>query len=138
MNKMNSLDNTDKDNFFVRRPIVAMVIAIVIVIVGIVSLGGLPIEQYPDITPPIVQVRATYTGADSISVEQSVATPLEQQINGVDNMIYMKSTNSNDGTMSIEVSFEIGTDPDMNTVLHKTELLPQQPNCLKKLKDMGL
>jgi HAE1 family hydrophobic/amphiphilic exporter-1 len=104
------------DIFFVRRPVVAMVIAIIVLLVGLVSLKTLPTEQYPDITPPQVAVSARYSGANALNVEQSVATPLEQQINGVENMIYMKSTNSNDGSMVINVSFDIGTDPDMNTV----------------------
>jgi len=125
-------------NFFVNRPIVAMVIAIVMVIVGVVFLGGLPIEQYPNITPPMVEVRATYTGADAISVEQSVATPLEQQINGVDNMIYMKSVNSNDGTMNIQVSFEIGTDPDMNTVFTQNRVAAATAKLPEEVKRLGV
>ncbi|MEN8244638.1 MAG: multidrug efflux RND transporter permease subunit [Thermodesulfobacteriota bacterium] len=124
--------------FFVNRPIVAMVIAIFMVIVGVVSLLSLPIEQYPDITPPVVEVRATYTGADSISVEQSVATPLEQEINGVENMIYMKSTNANDGTMLIQVSFEVGTDPDMNTVFTQNRVTAATAKLPEEVKRLGV
>jgi HAE1 family hydrophobic/amphiphilic exporter-1 len=103
--------------FFVNRPIVAMVISIVIVISGLVVLKGLPVSQYPDIAPPEVDVTTSYTGADAQTIEQSVATPLEQQINGVDNMLYVTSTSANDGSMSLKVSFDVGTDPNMDQVL---------------------
>ena len=125
-------------NFFVNRPIVAMVIAIVIIIVGVISMLGLPTEQYPNITPPIVQVRATFTVANALNVEQSVATALEQQINGVDNMIYMKSTNSNDGTLGLDVSFEVGTDTDMNTVLVQNRVSAATAKLPEEVKRFGV
>lgn len=128
----------NKGNFFVHRPIVAMVIAIVIVIVGAVMLIGLPIEQYPNLTPPIVQVRGSYTGANALNVEESMATPLEQQINGVDNMIYMKSTNANDGSMSIDISFDVGTDPDMNTVLAQNRVSAATAKLPESVKKFGV
>jgi len=110
-----------------------MVIAIIIIIVGVVSMGALPVAQYPDITPPEIGVTASYTGANAEVVEQSVATPLEQKVNGVENSIYMKSVNSNDGTMNLTVSFEVGADLDMSNVLVQNRKL--RPAFLKRSKD---
>ncbi len=125
-------------NFFVRRPIVAMVIAIVIVIVGGISILQLPMEQYPDITPPVVEVRSNYVGANAMAVEQSVSTPLEQQINGVENMLYMKSINANDGSSLIQITFDIGTDPDMNTVFTQNRVAAATPKLPEEVKRLGV
>lgn len=103
--------------FFVNRPIVAMVISIVMVIVGTVVMQSLPIAQFPDIVPPVINVSTTYYGASALDVEETVATPIEQNVNGVENMIYMKSVNANDGTMNLQVSFEVGSDLDISNVL---------------------
>jgi HAE1 family hydrophobic/amphiphilic exporter-1 len=124
--------------FFVRRPIVAMVIAIIIVLVGIVSMAALPVAQYPEITPPEVGVSATYTGANAEVVEQSVATPLEQKINGVENSLYMKSVNSNDGRLNLTVSFEVGSDLDMSNVLVQNRVSEAQASIPEEVKRMGI
>ena len=91
--------------FFINRPIVAMVIAILMVIVGVVSMTALPTAQFPDIVPPEIQIQANYPGADAKTLEQSVATPIEQQISGVDNMNYMYSTNANNGQTTDHCQF---------------------------------
>ena len=102
--------------FFIERPIFATVIAIVIVLVGAVSMPFLPIGQYPPISPPTVVVSATFTGANSRAVEDSVTTPLEEQINGVEGMVYMSSVSADDGTSTITVTFETGYDLDIAAV----------------------
>ena len=124
--------------FFIGRPIVAMVIAIIMVIVGVVAMGSLPIAQYPNITPPEISVSATYTGANAEVVEQSVATPVEQKVNGVENMIYMKSVNSNDGMMNLTVSFEVGSDLDMSNVLVQNRVSESQASIPEEVKRLGI
>ena len=103
--------------FFINRPIVAIVIALLTVIVGTIALFSLPIAQYPEIVPPVVQVNATYLGADAQTIEQSVAAPIEQQMSGVDNMSYMMSTNANNGSMGLSLTFDVKTDPNIDLVL---------------------
>ena len=103
--------------FFINRPIVAIVISIIIVILGIVAILGLPIAQYPDIVPPEIVINTTYVGADAQTVEQSVATPIEQEMSGVDNMNYMYSLNANNGELKLYVNFDVKTDPNIDQVL---------------------
>ncbi|MDF1823665.1 MAG: multidrug efflux RND transporter permease subunit [Verrucomicrobiales bacterium] len=103
--------------FFIRRPIFAAVISIFIVVVGLVALVALPISRYPDLAPPTVQISAVYPGADAATVAETVATPIEQEVNGVEGMIYMQSVSANDGTMNLTVSFAPGTDLDTANVL---------------------
>src|SRR5215510_2591305 len=122
-------------NFFIRRPIVAMVISILMVIIGVISMLRLPTAQFPNIAPPEIQVKATYPGADAQTVEQSVATPIEQQMSGVDNMNYMYSTNANNGAMTLTVNFDIKTDPNTDQILAQmrqgqaASQLPQEVNA---------
>ncbi len=101
---------------FIRRPRLAMVVSLVIALAGLIALLVIPVAQYPNIAPPTVRVTATYNGADAQTVEQSVAQPLEEAINGVTGMRYMQSTSANDGSYSLSVTFGIGTDPDIDTV----------------------
>ncbi len=124
--------------FFVGRPIVAIVIAIITVLGGLVAMQALPIAQFPDIIPPQIMVTATYNGADALTIEQSVATPLEQQMNGVDNMLYMQSTNSNDGTMQLTVTFDVATDPNIDQVNVQNRMAQAQPNLPADVNAFGL
>src|SRR6516165_10306467 len=104
--------------FFINRPIVAMVIAIVMVLVGSLTILSLPVAQFPNIAPPEIQILATYVGADALSLEQSVATPIEQQMSGVDNMNYMYSLNATaNSNTSLIVDFDIKTDPNTDFIL---------------------
>lgn len=119
------------NKFFISRPIFAISLALVVVFLGVISLFNLSIEQYPDITPPVVEVTATYDGADATTVNNTVATPLAQSIMGVSDMLYMEAVSASDGTMTLQVTFEIGSDPDMdavftqNNVATATALLPE-------------
>ena len=105
-----------KVSFFIDRPVFSIVVSILIVIVGFIGLTMLPIDQYPQITPPVVKISASYPGASSLTVAQAVATPIEQQLNGTPGMIYMESTSSNSGSFSATVTFDIGTDPELAAV----------------------
>jgi len=115
-----------------------MVIAILFVIAGAVMVGRLPVSQFPEIVPPKIQTTAIYTGADALSVEQSVATPIEEQVNGAKNMIYMQSINGSDGTLTLQVSFDVGTDVDIDQVQVQNRLAQAASSLPAAVNNYGL
>jgi len=124
--------------FFVRRPIVAMVISIIIVILGYLALQKTPVAQYPDIVPPMVKITTSFTGANALNVEQAVATPIEQKVNGVENMLYMKSINTADGALTIEVTFDVGTNLDNANMLTQNKEKQAEPFLPQSVKQQGV
>jgi HAE1 family hydrophobic/amphiphilic exporter-1 len=124
--------------FFIRRPIVAMVISILMVIAGVVSMLSLPTSQFPNIVPPEILVQATYPGADAKTLEQSVATPIEEQMNGVDNMNYMYSTNASNGIMQLTVDFDVKTDPNIDQVLSQLRVSQAQSQLPAEVNTAGV
>jgi HAE1 family hydrophobic/amphiphilic exporter-1 len=124
--------------FFIDRPIVAMVISIITVIIGIVAIVRLPIAQFPELAPPEILLNATYVGADALTLEQSVATPIEQQLQGVDNMIYMNSTNASSGLLRLRVDFDVGTDPNTDQILTQMRYLQAEPQLPIDVRNFGV
>ena len=124
--------------FFIRRPIVAIVISILIVLLGGFTLTGLSFEQYPFLAPPTIRVSATYLGASAVAVEQSVATPIEQEVNGVEDMVYLKSSNTSDGRMTLDVSFGVGVDQDMANVLTQNRVSAAQARLPQEVTAQGV
>jgi HAE1 family hydrophobic/amphiphilic exporter-1 len=124
--------------FFINRPIVAIVISIVTVLGGLIALFGLPIEQFPDIVPPLIQIQTSYPGADAQTIEQSVATPIEQQMNGVEDMLYLQSVNANDGTMTVRVTYDVGTDRNTDQVNSQNRVSQALPNLPPEVNQFGI
>src|SRR3954451_17907489 len=123
---------------FIDRPIFATVLSIVIVIVGTVALTQLPIAQYPEVAPPTITVTANYPGANAKVVADTVATPIEQEVNGVENMIYMSSRCTNDGQMTLDVTFKLGTNLDMAQVLVQNRVSISQAKLPDEVKRQGV
>lgn len=124
--------------FFVDRPIVAIVIAILMVMLGAIAMLFLPVAQFPNIVPPEIQVTTTYVGADAVTVEQAVATPIEQQVNGVDRANYMYSVNANTGQMTLRVNFEVGTDPNIDQILTQMRVTQAQSQLPAEVINYGV
>jgi hydrophobic/amphiphilic exporter-1 (mainly G- bacteria), HAE1 family len=124
--------------FFINRPIVAIVIAILMVLVGVVSMLTLPIAQFPSIVPPEIRIQATYVGADATALEQSIATPIEEQMSGVDNMNYMYSINANNGVMRMVVNFDVNTDPNVDQTLARLREQQAEPQLPADVRNYGV
>src|SRR6266850_4761022 len=124
--------------FFVRRPIVAIVIAILMTLIGGVCILALPIAQYPQIAPPEIQVQTHFTGADALTIEQSVAAPIEQQMSGVDNMNYMYSINANSSDIRLIVNFDLATDPNIDQVLTQLRVSQAQSQLPAEVNNYGV
>ena len=124
--------------FFIERPITATVLAIAIVIAGAVSVVTLPVAQYPEITPPTVEVKANYPGANAVVLAETVAAPIEQEVNGVEGMIYMSSTSSSNGEYTLTVSFKVGTDLDMAAILVQNRVAIAMPRLPDEVKRQGV
>ncbi len=124
--------------FFINRPIVAMVIAILMVMLGVVAALDLPIAQFPEITPPQINISTTYVGADALTVEQSVATPIEENVSGVEDMIYMYSTNANNGKMVLRVNFEVGSDPNTDQILSQMRYAQSEAQLPTPVQNFGV
>jgi HAE1 family hydrophobic/amphiphilic exporter-1 len=124
--------------FFIYRPIFAAVVSIVIVLIGLVSMMALPVARYPEIAPPTIVVTANYPGATAETIAETVATPIEQQVNGVEGMLYMTSTSSSDGTMSLKVTFAVGTDLDMANVLTQNRVALAEPKLPEEVRRLGV
>ncbi len=124
--------------FFINRPVVAMVIAILMVIIGAVSMVSLPISQFPNIVPPEIRIQTTFVGADAQTLEQAVATPIEEQMSGVDNMNYMYSVSANNGAMRMGVNFDVKTDPNVDQVLSQLRENQAEPQLPQDVRNYGI